>query len=119
MTSSGERGYARIEPDGQAYQNSYVKPGQTVRVALCGKCMDTGRELTDDGTRGPMCDCSYGFALAPSIPRPLCRAACPSHDRTCQEYEGDHQTNHGSLLHVCNGGHDGRSHNFYQSEVAS
>ena len=101
MTSSGERGYARIEPDGQAYQNSYVKPGQTVRVALCGKCMDTGREITDDGSRGRMCDCSYGFELEPFVRRPLCRAACPSHDRTCQEPEGDHQA-----------AQDGRKHGY-------
>ena len=63
---SGEMGKVRMMPGGRAYPNSYAPRGKTIRVALCGKCLDTGRELTDDGSRGEVCDCTYGDAITES-----------------------------------------------------
>lgn len=60
----GGVGHVRIVPGGRAYPNSYVEPGKTIRVALCGKCLDSGHEMTDDGSRGEVCDCTFGEALS-------------------------------------------------------
>lgn len=59
--ASGGSGHVIVGKE--AFLNSYVEPGKAVRVVTCVLCLDTGREMTDDGSLGQTCDCRMDYAM--------------------------------------------------------
>jgi hypothetical protein len=94
----------RVIVGGNSYPNSWLEDGRTIRLVMCQRCLDTGRQLTDDGALGERCGCAVGESL-PHVPRPLCRAICVGHQRMCSEYADSHShDSQGNELHVCSYG---------------